>query len=106
MPGPKELIQYESNCVDINGRRIQHGEVHQANVAAPPSVDVAIAFPKAFSAVPLITSLGIRESTANSNNFTKVGVKTGTLTTAGFTARVTYAGNWDGEVFWEAKGLK
>ncbi len=106
LPAPQDIVQYSSNVLEVKKRYIQHGEVAQTNVAAPPSVDVAVVFPKAFSAVPIITSLGIRETSAASNNFTKIAVKTGTLTTTGFTARVTYAGNWDGAVFWEAKGLK
>lgn len=83
--------------------RRQEGEVTQGYVAAPPFVDVAIVFPRAFSAAPKVTACIADSGQPQVPNFTKVIVRS--ITAAGFTARVYYSVDWTGIVSWSAVGL-
>jgi hypothetical protein len=83
--------------------RYQHGEVTQGYVAAPPFVDVAVVFPRAFSAAPKVTLSITDNGQPQVPNFTKAFARA--ITVNGFTARVYYAVDWTGIVSWSAVGL-
>lgn len=82
--------------------RTARGSVTQGYVATPPWVDIVVTFPKAFSAVPQVTT-SVVSTGAPSANFSKVLISS--LSTTGFTARVFYATDFQCELNWIAEGL-
>lgn len=112
LPSPKPVVKTQVNAIELHNTSMQWGEVVQGYVSgvtvmdpgAVGGIDVAITFPKAFSAAPVVTVSILDTNAANTYKFTKCRVLS--RTTAGAVVRVLFPVDWMGNIQWHAIGPK
>lgn len=113
MPSAKLVRKLETNSLELQGVYDQYGTQTKAATAAVSNIiEVAVTFPKVFSAAPTGTAGAVAYSIENTDStngpkMSKHWIKSGSVSTSGFTVAIYTVGvtdTWQGIVHWHAKG--